>query len=116
MRTAQMNETGPTTMLRSTLSIFIFVASLLFLLPEAAFSQGETTSAIVGQVSDASGAAVPGATVTVTNKETGLSRSASTDDSGRFNFPQLKPGANSVKVEAEGCEPHQNDALSVGRG
>src|ERR1700736_884001 len=111
-----MNRTGSTTVLRSTLLIFVFVGSFHFLLPEVAFSQGETTSAIVGQVSDASGAAVPGATVTVTNKETGLRRSASTDDSGRFNFPQLKPGAYSFKVEAEGFEPQQNDAVSAGLG
>jgi hypothetical protein len=103
-------------MQRSTLSIFIFVGLFHFLLPEASFSQGETTSAIVGQVSDASGAAVPRATVTVTNKETGLRRSASTDEVGRFNFPQLKPGAYSVKVEAEGFEPRQNDAVSAALG
>ena len=103
-------------MLRSTLSIFICVGLFLFLLPKATFSQGETTSAIVGQVSDASGAAVPGATVTVTSKETGLRRSASTDESGRFNFPQLKPGAYSVKVEAEGFEAQQNDAVSAALG
>src|ERR1700724_719864 len=111
-----MNGTRLTTMLRSTLSIFIFVGLFHFLLPEATFSQGETTSAIVGQVRDASGAAVPSATVMVTNKETGLRRSASTDDSGRFNFPQLKPGAYSVKVEAEGFEPQQNDAVSAALG
>jgi hypothetical protein len=111
-----MNRTGSTTVLRSTLLIFVFVGSFHFLLPEVAFSQGETTSAIVGQVSDASGAAVPGATVTVTNKETGLRRSAITDDSGRFNFPQLKPGAYSVKVEAEGFESQQNDAVSSALG
>jgi hypothetical protein len=103
-------------MLRSTLSIFIFVGLFHFLLPAATFSQGETTSAIVGQVSDASGAAVPSATVTVTNKEIGLKRSASTDDSGRFNFPQLKPGAYTVKVEATGFEPQQNDAVSAALG
>src|ERR1700736_2240718 len=111
-----MNESRLTTMLRSTLSIFIFVGSFHFLLPEATFSQGETTSAIVGQISDASAAAVPSATVTVTNKEIGLRRSASTDDSGRFNFPQLKPGAYSVKVEAEGFETQQNDAVSSALG
>src|ERR1700726_2418808 len=111
-----MNGTRLTTMLRSTLSIFIFVGLFHFLLPEATFSQGETTSAIVGQVSDASGAAVPSATVTVTSKETGLRRSASTDDSGRFNFPQLKPGAYSAKVEVEGFEPQQNDAVSAALG
>jgi hypothetical protein len=92
------------------------VASFHFLSPEVTFSQGETTSAIVGQVSDASGAGVPRATVTVTNNETGLKRSATTDDSGRFNFPQLKPGAYSVKVEAEGFEPQQDDAVSSALG
>src|SRR6202171_5669311 len=116
MRTGRMNGTRLTTMLRSTLSIFIFIGLFHFLLPEATFSQGETTSAIVGQVSDASGAAVPSATVTVTNKETGLRRSANTDDSGRFNFPQLKPGAYSVRVEAEGFEGQQNDAVSSSLG
>src|SRR6202163_182319 len=116
MRTVRMNRTRLTTMQRSTLSIFIFVGLFHFLLPEATFSQGETTSAIVGQVSDASGAAVPSATVTVTNKETGLRRNASTDDSGRFNFPQLKPGAYSVKLEAAGFEPQQNDAVPAALG
>jgi hypothetical protein len=103
-------------MLRSTLSIVILVGSFHFLLPEATFSQGETTSAIVGQVRDASGAAVPEATVTVLNKETGLKRTAKTDESGRFNFPQLKPGTYSVKVEAQGFEPLQNDFVSSALG
>ena len=101
---------------RRALSIFVFVASLHCLLPEVNFSQGETTSAIVGQVSDASGAGVPRATVTLTSNETGLKRSATTDHSGRFNFPQLKPGSYKVRVEAEGFEPQQNDAVSAALG
>ena len=79
------------------------------LAPVKALAQGETTSAIVGQVRDATNAVVPGAIVTVTNSETGLRRSAKTDDAGRFNFPQLKPGIYSVKVEAPGFEPRQNN-------
>src|SRR5271168_4650490 len=100
-------------MLRSALSIFVLVGWFHFLLPNATLSQGETTSAIVGQVSDASGAAVPGAAVTITNREIGLKRSVRTDESGRFNFPQLKPGAYSVNVEAEGFEPQQKDTVSA---
>src|ERR1700680_1063880 len=96
--------------------LLILAAPFLLLFPTGSFAQGETTSAIVGEVSDASGAAVPGATVTVTNKETGLMRSATNDESGRFNFPQLKPGAYSVRVEAEGFESQQNDAVSSGLG
>ena len=98
------------------LSLTVLPVLILILRPGKAFAQGETTSAIVGQVSDASGAAVPGATVTIRNTETGLQRIATTDDSGRFNFPQLKPGAYTVRVEAQGFDPQQNDAVSSGLG
>ena len=89
---------------------------LISLFPSQARAQGETTSAIAGEVMDASDAVVPGAIVAVTNHETGLKRSAYTDNAGRFNFPQLKPGTYSVKVQAEGFEPQQNDNVSSGLG
>ena len=85
-------------------------------LSSKALAQGETTSAIVGEVRDASNALLTGATVTVTNHETGLKRSARTDDAGRFNFPQLKPGTYSVKVESQGFEPQQNNNVVSGLG
>ena len=103
-------------MVRRSFAILVLAATLIFLLPAVVFPQGETTSAIVGQVSDATGAAVPNALVTVTYKDTGLHRSARTDDAGRFNFPQLKPGTYSVKVEAKGFEPQQNDAVTSSLG
>src|SRR6202043_149885 len=111
-----MNRTACTSMLRSALSIFVLAASFHFLLPEVTFSQGETTSAIAGQVTDATSAAIPGALVTITNRETGLQRRATADEQGRFNFPQLKPGAYSVKAEAEGFDPQQNDNVISGLG
>jgi hypothetical protein len=103
-------------MVRRSFAILVLAATLIFFLPRVVFSQGETTSAIVGQMSDATGAAVPNALVTVTNKENGLRRSARTDDAGRFNFPQLKPGTYSVKVDAEGFERQQNDAVTSSLG
>src|ERR1700674_1826183 len=87
----------------------LLVLSIACLLPAEALAQGETTSAIVGQVRNTTNAVVPGATVTIANPETGLRHSAKTDDAGRFNFPQLKPGTYSVKVEAQGFEPRRND-------
>ena len=87
----------------------LLVLSVVCLVPAEVLAQGETTSAIVGQVRDTTGAVVPGASVSITNPETGLKRSATTDDAGRFNFPQLKPGTYSVKVEASGFEPRQNN-------
>jgi Carboxypeptidase regulatory-like domain len=93
-----------------------FVLSVSCLLPAEALGQGETTSAIVGEVRDATNAVVPGASATITNHETGLKRRARTDDAGRFNFPQLKPGTYSVRVEAQGFEPAQNDNVVSGLG
>ncbi len=84
--------------------------------PDRLLAQGETTSAIVGTVADPSGAAVPGAAVTIVSTGTGWKQSARTDDSGRFNFPQLKPGPYSVKVEAAGFEPQTNSAVFAGLG
>jgi len=94
----------------------LVVLTVACLLPAKALAQGETTSAIVGQVRDTSDAVLPGATVTITNHETGLKRSAQTDDAGRFNFPQLKPGTYSVRADAQGFDPGQNDNVISGLG
>ena len=94
----------------------LLLLSVACLLLTEALAQGETTSAILGQVRDTSNAVVPGATVTIANPETGLRRTANTDEGGRFNFPQLKPGTYSVKVEAQGFEPKQNDNVVSGLG
>ena len=103
-------------MLRTSLPIMVSMGCFLLFAPAVLFSQGETTSAIVGQVTDATSAAIPGALITITNRETSLQRRATADEQGRFNFPQLKPGAYSVKAEAEGFDPQQNDNVLSGLG
>src|ERR1700694_5944471 len=113
VREGKQKESRDMTHLLRLVLILAVVASLS---PPQALGQGETTSAIVGQVRDTSNAVVPGATVTIANPETGLRRSAKTDEAGRFNFPQLKPGTYSVKVEAQGFEPRQNDNVVSGLG
>jgi len=92
------------------------LVEVLALFSVQSLSQGETTSAILGQVSDAANAALTGATVTITNRETGATRTARTDGAGRFDFPQLKPGTYSVRVEAPGFQPQENDNVFSGLG
>ncbi len=78
--------------------------------------QGETTSAIVGRVTDATHASLPGASVTIVNAETGLQRTAKTGPDGRFGFPQLIPGMYSVQVEASGFQTQKTDHVSADLG
>jgi hypothetical protein len=96
--------------------LVLLLASTEFISVRSGMAQGETTSAILGQVTDASGAAIPGATLSITNRATGMRRSLSTDEEGRFNFPQLTPGTYSVRVEAAGFDPQQNDSVFSGLG
>jgi hypothetical protein len=101
---------------RTALHLLLFAGVLHLLSAEPAFAQGETTSAIVGEVTDATHAAIAGAVVTITNRENGLQRTAKTDAEGRFNFSQLKPGNYIVKVEGEGFDSQQNDNVPSGLG
>src|SRR5580693_5475406 len=95
---------------------WIRAAAIVLIFVRFAHGQGETTSAIVGSVVDPAGAAVSGAIITVTNVENGLKRSVKSDDSGRFGFPQLKPGMYSVKAEAEHFEAQPNNSVSAQLG
>src|SRR5947207_14739806 len=69
----------------------------------AAFSQTQiTTATMQGTVADLNGAVLPGATVEIKNLDTNLSRTATTDEGGRFVFLPLPPGPYSVTVKKQG--------------
>jgi outer membrane receptor protein involved in Fe transport len=57
---------------------------------------------ILGSVTDSSGAAVPGATVTIKNTDTGLVRTVTTSEDGSYAAPELPIGTYSVSVEKSG--------------
>lgn len=71
------------------------------------------TGTISGVVSDASGASVPNATVTVTNTATNISQTLKTDGSGRYTQAFLNPGSYAVKVVAVGFSPGEEDDITV---
>lgn len=60
------------------------------------------TATVLGTVRDKSGAVVPAAKVTLTNLETNISSSRDTDESGNFEFFQVRVGRYSVKAEKAG--------------
>jgi hypothetical protein len=57
---------------------------------------------IVGNVEDESGAVIPGATITITNKQTNLQRTGVTGDAGTYSFTNVQPGTYDVKVSLQG--------------
>jgi hypothetical protein len=67
----------------------------------AAWGQ-EVTASITGTITDPSGAAVPGAKVTATSQERGLTYDAETNDSGLYRIAQLPVGTYALKVEKSG--------------
>jgi hypothetical protein len=76
----------------------IFAASVL----SATLAAQAVTGTILGTVTDTSGAAVPGATVTLTNTGTGLTRSAVTDAAGEYTLPSLPTGKYKMAAELPG--------------
>jgi hypothetical protein len=89
------------------LSLLLVAAALG--LPAAAQTSGE----IRGVVTDASGAAVAGATVTVTNAATGAVRRAATNDEGIYNLPSLQPGVYAMRVEQQGFKTAVRDSVEL---
>ena len=63
---------------------------MLALIPVAIWAQG-SGAMVTGLVTDASGAVVPGATVTVTNRNTGIASRSETNEAGLYVLPTLIP-------------------------
>ena len=85
---------------RSLLAALLFLSGLAF--PTASFAQ--TTADIVGRVTDASGAVMPGATVTLENVGTRDLRTTVTSDTGDYVFTLLPIGTYTLKIEMEGFQ------------
>jgi Carboxypeptidase regulatory-like domain len=87
--------------MRGLTHLFLTLLFLLVIAVPSVFSQASSSTAeLRGQVTDAAGAAVPGAAVTITDVGKGTSRSTTTDDSGNYVFLNLLPSSYELKVEA----------------
>jgi hypothetical protein len=92
----------------------VTVFLLALLVPAAVFGQAETGQIVV-KVTDSSGAAVNGATVTAKSAATGVERTAKTNEEGVVTITSLQPGRYTVKVEGSGFAAYTQEAdVSVG--
>jgi carboxypeptidase family protein/TonB-dependent receptor-like protein len=89
--------------------ICVLLVSMMSL---SAWSQ-EFRGSISGRVTEASGAAVPGATVTITNLATNTSTTATTNENGSYTAIYLNPGSYTVAVEASGFKKVVRQGIEV---
>ena len=93
------NETCRWTRFRNILCLIVAIA--LFSMPTTVVGQ-IITGSVVGIVADSSGAAIPDAKLVLTDISTGVQRSAASDATGNYAFPDVKPGRYIVKVTVDG--------------
>jgi Carboxypeptidase regulatory-like domain/TonB dependent receptor-like, beta-barrel len=96
-----------------TSRVVLSVSLLAFLTTPPALYAQATTGTISGAVTDDTKAVLPGATVQVTNAETGAARALVTDERGRFRALNLTPGIYAVSVELQGFQTARRDRLIV---
>ena len=85
---------------------------MLLLAPPGADAQ-TTNAAIVGDVTDESGALVPGADVTVTNTSTGVQRTLATNERGAYRAYPVQPGTYDVSASSEGFKTRVRSGIVV---
>src|SRR5262245_14629721 len=94
----------------------IFVLTLALMacaLAWATPAQAQTEGRFTGTVLDASGAAVPGATVVVKNEKTGEEKTALSNAQGRYLITNLRPSTYTIKVTMQSFAPLEYTALPL---
>lgn len=82
---------------------FLLPVVLIGLLAFGVLAHGQGTSAsLTGHVSDPSGAAIPGATISMTNPDTGLKQTVKSDAVGEYRLSTLPLGTYSLEIDAAG--------------
>ena len=92
--------------------VLFCLGSLLLAWAGAAYSQ-TTFASITGTVTDATGAVVPGATITATNVETNLKSTVHSNADGNYTIAQLKEGTYTVRAEATGFKSFVADQVGL---
>src|SRR3954465_6928668 len=87
------------------------VAAFIAFFATSAFAQGNST--FNGRVVDNSDAVLPGVTITVTNKATGVVRTTVTNENGQWALPGLEPGTYEVKSDLPGFQSSARDNVNL---
>src|SRR3984885_11055312 len=95
------------------LARFRFLIVPIFLVFACVAAMAQQNSEISGTVTDQTGAAVPGATLTLTQNETGFVYNATSNATGGYDFPGLNVGVYTLKAVANGFESYTATGLTL---
>src|SRR5690242_19256262 len=96
---------------RKTFGIWLLMLVLAFTLPLAVSQTSRGT--VTGIVSDPSSATVPNATVEITNVQTGVVRTTSTNEAGLYRFDAVDLGEYTLKVTMAGFQTFSHHGIVV---
>ena len=91
----------------------VFILLLLAVTAFAPRAAAQTAATVSGIVQDATGAVLPGVSVTARSGLTGLSRTAVTGPEGRYVLAQLPPGVYEIRAEGSGFKPHVRPEVTL---
>src|SRR5215472_2370916 len=93
----------------------LLIAAIALLLPVGRSFGQAINGTLLGTVTDATGAVMPNAKITITETRTGISRSLSTNQSGNYEFSDVPPGIYSVTAEQQGFrrETQSNNEVQI---
>src|SRR6202171_3337179 len=98
------------------LGLAVGIGVLLTLGAMSAQAQTASSGSVTGQVADPQGASVPGADVTLTGTATSSKQTATTNDSGRYNFPVVNSGLYDITISKSGFKVAKFAAQQVSIG
>jgi hypothetical protein len=75
-----------------------------------------TTATLSGAVTDSSGAVVPQAEVKIASGQNGITRSFTSDATGRYTFTQLPPSTYNLEIQAKGFETYKQTGIVLDAG
>jgi hypothetical protein len=104
--------------MKRTRKLTLLVILALLIRVEVVFPQASVSTAeLRGQITDQSGGAIAGATITITDASKGTTRSVTSDENGNYVFLSLPPSTYTLKIEASGFTPRTltNIKLDVGQ-
>jgi Carboxypeptidase regulatory-like domain/TonB-dependent Receptor Plug Domain len=100
-------------LLRSRLALLALFTLLLGICVPLLMGQSAGTSGLAGTITDPSGAAIPNVNVTLTNNDTGQTRTATTGADGQYKFTLLPPGSYKVRFSAMGFKTSEVTAVTL---